>query len=104
MFLKTGEKTPMVDIMHRIWSGNEPELCSPIITALTSVLREQSVPPGSTYEVGVECQHPNQSVLEFEWHVVAETNDRRSGGDPETAHAIHGFGMGASVVALTILI
>ena len=84
MFLKTGEKTPMVDIMHRIWSGNEPELCSPIITALTSVLREQSVPPGSTYEVEVECQHPNQSVLEVEWHVVAETNDRRSGGDPET--------------------
>lgn len=84
MFLKTGEKTPMVDAMHRIWSGKEPEQCSPKITALTSTLQEQSVPPGSIYEAKVECRHPNQSVLEFEWQVVAETNDRRSGGDQET--------------------
>lgn len=83
MFLQSGEKTPMVDAMQRIWTGEEPAYRSPIITGLHSSLCENVAPPKSIHEVRVTFSHPDQGPLDFEWLIVAETRDRRSGGDAE---------------------
>ena len=83
MFLKTGEKTPMVDAMHRIWTGAEPEHRSPMITGLHSSLREKVADAASVHEVEVTYTNLDKGPLQFEWSVIAETHDRRSGGDVE---------------------
>lgn len=83
MFLKTGEKTPMVDVMQRIWTGKEPECRSPIVTGLHSSLRQKVAPPKSIHTVEVAYTNPDEGPLDFEWLVIAETRDRRSGGDAE---------------------
>ena len=88
MFLPTGEKTPVVDAMVRAWSGTLPEFPSPIIHALTAKFREGMAKPGSEHLVQVEVADYNPKSLDFEWQIVAESTDRKAGGDPEAAPPI----------------
>jgi len=85
MFLPTGEKTPVVDTMSRIWTGQEPTNRSPFVSSLRSDLREVVVAPSSLWQVSAEVLDPDGDPLDFEWQIVAETNDRKFGGDAESA-------------------
>ena len=83
MFLPSGEKTPTVDVMSRLWTGREPENPAPMLHDIQAAFREQTVARGSEHEVWAEVSGRGRNSLIFEWQVVAETHDRRSGGDPE---------------------
>ncbi len=85
MFLASGEKTPVVDAMSRIWTGQEPADPAPVLHELQADFRESHVPAGSEHEVHAELEFDDLTTLSFEWQVVAETHDRRSGGDAEEA-------------------
>ncbi len=85
MFLATGEKTPAVDAMRRLWTGEEPAYPAPVLHELQADFREASVTAGSEHEVRAELDADDLTDLTFEWQVVAETHDRRSGGDAEEA-------------------
>ena len=85
MFLESGEKTPMVDAMSRIWSGEEPVNRAPVMHDLEAYFREKRVPTGSEHDVWVTVSDADEDTLTFEWQVVAETRDRKSGGDAERA-------------------
>jgi len=84
MFLSTGEKTPSVDAMSRIWTGREPAERAPCVYDLQSDLAAATAAPATIWTVTAETINPDETGLEFEWQVVAETNDRGSGGDFET--------------------
>lgn len=85
MFLATGERTPAVDAMRRLWTGEEPAYPAPVLHELQADFREASVTAGSEHEVRAELDADDLTDLTFEWQVVAETHDRRSGGDAEEA-------------------
>ena len=85
MFLNTGEKLPSVDAMTHVWTGAWPANRSPKITAFKSPLQETSVAPGKTVQASVEATDAENDPLTYEWQVVAESTDRRDGGDAEKA-------------------
>jgi hypothetical protein len=84
MFLPSGEKTATVDAMALAWSGEKPEYPSPIISNLQSPLVEAMAPPLTEYEVIAELSTPSGDSLALEWFVLAESSDRKIGGDPES--------------------
>lgn len=85
MFLPTGEKTPTVDAMSRIWTGVEPPNRAPLVYQLHSKLSEATVKAESTWTVSADVIDPDGDHVTFDWQVVAETNDRKFGGDFENA-------------------
>ena len=83
MFLPTGEKTPIVDAMARVWTGVNPTNQSPVISALHADFRERSASPNSIHHVTVKVSDTDDDKLNFEWQVVAESTDIKQGGDLE---------------------
>ena len=85
MFLPTGEKTPSVDAMARAWTGAEPRRRSPLIHAVEADFCETSIAPESLHHLTANVVVPDGGTPSFQWLVLAETNDRKFGGDPENA-------------------
>ena len=85
MFLQSGEKLPTVDAMTRAWTGKWPANRSPRILTFKSPLRESTVQAGQTVEASVEVKDAENDPLSYEWEVVAESTDKKGGGDAEQA-------------------
>lgn len=85
MFLPTGEKTPVVDAMAREFTGRWPAHRSPQIGSLKSELAYERVPAGRVFLATVDTADTEHDGLTYEWQVVAESTDRKSGGAPEAA-------------------
>lgn len=84
MFLGTGEKTVAVDAMTLAWSGQAPDRPCPKIVSLHSSLDETVTAPGVEHLVEVELASPSGGPLALEWRILAESTDRKIGGDPES--------------------
>jgi hypothetical protein len=89
MFLHTGEKTPMVDIMAMAFTGRWPANRSPRTAPLRPVFANDRVRPGAEYQVEVTATDAENDPLTYEWIVQSESTDRRIGGDREAAPAEH---------------
>jgi hypothetical protein len=85
MFLATGEKTPLVDAMAYEFTRRWPANRSPQIYSLKTALALDRVPPGKKFTAQVDASDPEQDALTYEWLVVAESTDRKTGGAPEAA-------------------
>ncbi len=87
MFLQTGEETPSVDAMHKVWNDEYPDNVSP---ELQNVLLDSKnafdnirLIPGKDYEAIAEVTDRDDDDLQFVWEVQEETTDLKSGGDRE---------------------
>ncbi|WP_221032606.1 glycoside hydrolase family 2 TIM barrel-domain containing protein [Actomonas aquatica] len=85
MFLPSGERTPSVDAMIEAWTGSPPPHPAPVIHDLSADFREKRVAVGGEHEVTAQVTYAGEDELSFEWQIVAETKDRKFGGDPEKA-------------------
>lgn len=85
LFLRTGEKTPMVDLLAKEFTGRWPANRAPIPSPLRPQFAQQRLAPGTEVDVALSVQDPDGDPLTLEWLVKAESNDRRIGGDHETA-------------------
>lgn len=85
MFLATGEKTPAVDAMAYEFTGKWPANRSPQIYGLKTALALDRVPPSADFTATVEVGDPENDALTYEWCVVAESTDRKTGGAAEAA-------------------
>lgn len=83
MFLKSGEKLPSVDAVSYVWNGTWPANRCPIIRTFASSAKLQRVKAGSPQTARIEVTDPNNDTLSVSWLVVAESTDRRVGGDKE---------------------
>lgn len=88
MYLPTGEKTPIVDAMAYEFSGRWPVNRSPQIRSFKSALAFDRVPAGREFTAKVEAADPENDGLTYDWQVVAESTDRKSGGDHENTPAV----------------
>lgn len=84
MFLPTGEKLPQVDAMCRAWTGKWPENRCPRISKFETALSGASVGPSKQVMAKIEASDPNDDVLQWSWHVVAESKEQSVGGDRES--------------------
>jgi hypothetical protein len=85
MFLPTGEKLPRVDAMAYAWSGRWPDNRAPKLKSMATPIAFNKVQPGSVSYAEVDCIDREGDPLRYVWEVLAESTDRKIGGDPEAA-------------------
>jgi len=83
MFLPSGEKTPRVDAVAKAWSGNWPANRAPILKSADVPCDNRRVKPGQKISIRVTYADPENDPLTYDWEVLAESTDRRVGGDEE---------------------
>jgi hypothetical protein len=84
MFLPSGEKLGTVDAMAYAWTGEFPGNRSPKLLSLDSTASQQRIRGGSTQSASVKVEDPEGDPLQVEWVIMAESTDRRVGGDHES--------------------
>ena len=85
MFLASGERLGAADAMSYAWDGEFPPNRAPKLLKLESPADQSRVKAGSTKTASVTVQDPENDSLTYQWLVVAESTDRRVGGDTEAA-------------------
>lgn len=85
LFLRTGEKTPMIDLLAKEFTGRWPANRAPIPSPLRPKFAQQRLAPGAEVTVELAVSDPDGDPLTLEWIVKAESADRRIGGDQEAA-------------------
>ncbi len=83
MFLPSGEKLPRVDAMALAWSGEWPENRTPKLNSLTTPLAFKRVKPGTKSFAEADIIDREGDPITYSWDIVAESTDRRVGGDAE---------------------
>lgn len=87
IFLKSGEETESVDVMHYIWNGEWPANRTPSLdsfkldgkTAYENIYLE----PGKTCSAQVFSTDPDGDALSYKWEVMPEGTNLGEGGDYE---------------------
>ncbi len=85
MFLESGEALPTVDVMHRMWTGSDPENSAPVVGRIDAKVSPNLVLPGARFDASAEVTDPDGDELNFRWAIIAESTDRKTGGDAEQA-------------------
>ena len=85
MFLASGEKLPAVDAVSYAWNGVWPTHRSPHIEHVEADFALRMVSPGSRLQASAVIVGAEPHALRLDWQVVAESTDRKQGGDPESA-------------------
>lgn len=92
MFLPTGEKTEVVDVMWHNWKDGWPQNRSPRLSGLLmnglKASESITVKPGSLQNAEVIVTDSENDELRITWEVLYETTDKRTGGDVEQKPAI----------------
>ena len=87
LFLDSGEKTPMLDVMAYVWSGKWPENRSPEVKAFSIVGQRNpnniTLGRSSKVQAKVDVADPENDILTFKWFVLRESDANTSGGDAE---------------------
>ncbi len=83
MFLETGEKLPRVDAMAYAWTGKWPENRTPKLRSLNTPVALKEVSPGSRSWAEADIIDREGDELSYTWEILAESTDRRVGGDAE---------------------
>jgi hypothetical protein len=88
MFLKSGEETAPVDVMHLLWTGAWPQNRSPVLhgVLLDGKRAEQNIhlKAGEFSSARVDATDPDHDPLRFFWEVLEESTARTIGGDRES--------------------
>lgn len=76
-FAENGEKTALVDLMHRLWSARQPADRAPLLHDLdieewrnAAISRELIA--GRTYTASVKASDPEQNTLRFHWEILPD--------------------------------
>ncbi|MBQ4540184.1 MAG: hypothetical protein IJA37_03275, partial [Alistipes sp.] len=82
-----GEKTPMVEAMQRVWSGQEPKETAPVVTAIAidgkRPVESPTVGAGKAFKVDVTATDREQNELTYIWEVLHEATVLGFGGSYE---------------------
>lgn len=87
LFLSTGESTPSVDAMQRLWTGRSPGNVSPTITPIEidgqRAADSITLAPGRAHLARVVAGDADGDALDYRWSVRRESAAQTIGGDPE---------------------
>ena len=87
IFLKDGQETEAVDVMHYIWNGTWPENSAPRILSFSlngrSAYDSINLISNEEYEAILLLENSSDKPIEYHWEVLAESTDLKDGGDPE---------------------
>ncbi len=76
LFAENGDKTPLVDLMFKLWSGGQPANRAPFLDDLDiDELRDSSsreLTAGRTYSASVRASDAEQNPLRFTWEILPD--------------------------------
>ena len=76
LFAENGDKTPLVDLMFKLWSGSQPANRAPFLDDLDiDELRNASnreLTAGRTYSASVRASDSEQNTLRFTWEILPD--------------------------------
>jgi hypothetical protein len=79
LFTAKGEKTPVVDLMHTLWTGKEVSNKAPYLTQLKLNGQDASentfLEPGMIYPAIVDVTDPEGDSLRVHWEVTPDINE-----------------------------
>ena len=82
-----GEKTPMVEAMQRVWSGQEPAQTAPVVTAIKvdgkSPKESPTLQKGKPFRVEVAATDREGDKMTYIWEVLYEATKLGFGGSYE---------------------
>lgn len=106
LILPTGETTEAVDKLSEFWTGEKLERHAPRVHGIDTPETDLGkLRAGQAFAAAVRAEDPDGDTLAIEWVVIAESTDRKSGGDAEAAPpAVEGcvagsVGLEAAIVA-----
>lgn len=85
MFLETGERTPAIDALTRIWAGKILPHPAPRIGELKTSLNQAEVSPSVEIAVSLEASSHDGRPLTYEWKVIQESGERWGQGNKQKA-------------------
>lgn len=75
-FLETGEKKPLADLMHYLWSGSPPRNHAPVIGKMEveeiPFWQPNNLNTGQTYNFYVQAFDPEWDPLNFHWEILPD--------------------------------
>jgi hypothetical protein len=87
LFLKTGQETAAVDVMHYLWQGHWPAQRSPELAGMwldgKTALENVRLQSGRSYTARVSAAGQESDPLTFRWVVMEESSATSTGGDFE---------------------
>lgn len=82
-----GEKTPMVEAMQRVWSGEEPEQTAPVVTGIKvdgkTPQESPTLQKGKSFRVEVAATDREGDKMTYIWEVLREATVLGFGGSYE---------------------
>lgn len=82
-----GEKTPMVEAMQRVWTGNEPTETAPVIESMTingiHAVNSVRVEAGSPFKAHVTVVDKENNKMTYVWELLKEATVTGFGGSFE---------------------
>jgi hypothetical protein len=89
MFTNEGDETEVMDVMIKGWTGKLPDNQAPKISNFTlskRVARSNIILNTSTVLVAdVNISDPEGDEITYQWQVIPESMDKKTGGDKEKA-------------------
>ncbi|MDM3870035.1 glycoside hydrolase family 2 TIM barrel-domain containing protein [Porticoccus sp. W117] len=87
MFLKSGESTETVDVMHYIWNDKWPENRAPIVKTMLLKGRNAhsniALSPNQTVTARFLVKDPDKDKLRYRWELMFESKATEAGGAKE---------------------
>lgn len=91
LFLPTGESTPGVDAMQRLWTGHWPDNRAPSIGPATidgeGGAASVVLAPGARHEAAAPADDADGDALQWHWYAREESTATSIGGDAEAVPA-----------------
>ena len=89
MFTEEGEETEVMDIMIKGWTGKKPKNRAPSISNFTlsdkkghnNIIQKVS----TVLQAHVDISDPDKDEILYQWQVIPESTDKKTGGDKEKA-------------------
>jgi len=89
LFTEAGDETEVMDVLIKSWSGEDPSNFAPTINdfKLNDALPKDNivVPITSEMKASVTIGDKDGDELIYEWQVIPESTDKKTGGDKEAA-------------------
>jgi hypothetical protein len=87
LFLETGEKTGVIDVLRTCWSDetefNKAPLIKPIGIDNKKIHLGVYLEPGSSHMAYTDCTDPEMDPLTYKWEIYKESTEKKEGGDAE---------------------
>ncbi|WP_421764936.1 glycoside hydrolase family 2 TIM barrel-domain containing protein [Ekhidna sp.] len=87
LFLKEGEETEVIDVIHYIWNDEWPQNRTPRLSAmyLNGKKADENVylNAGYEYSASVATEDYDEDPLSFKWVIMKESTETKEGGDKE---------------------